>query len=53
MPMGLKNALSIVQKMMETIFFQKLKALDLQEFCSIYIDDLLIPTPFGKDLMSA
>ena len=49
MPMGLKNAPSMFQKMMETISFQKHKALALQEFCSIYIDDLLIATPLGKD----
>ena len=49
MPMGLKNAPSMFQKMMETILFQKHKALDLQEFCSIYIDDLLFATPLGKN----
>ena len=49
MLMGLKNAPSMFQKMMETILFQKHKALGLQEFCSIYIDDLLIATPLGKD----
>ena len=48
LPMGLKNAPSMFQKMMETISFQKHKSLDLQEFCSIYIDDLLIATPLGK-----
>ena len=35
--------------MMETILFQKHKALGLQEFCSIYIDDLLISAPLGKN----
>ena len=49
LPMGLKNAPSMFWKMMETIFFQKHKSLDLQEFCSIYIDDLLIATPLGKN----
>ena len=49
MPMGLKNASSMFQKMMETTLFQKHKALDLQEFCSISIDDLLIATPLGKN----
>ena len=49
LPMGLKNAQSLFQKMMETILFQKHKSLDLQEFCSIYIDDLLIATPLGKN----
>ena len=49
LPMGLKNAPSMFQKMMETILFQKHKCLDLQEFCSIYIDDLLIATPLGKN----
>ena len=49
MPMGLKNARSMFQKMMETVLFQKHKALGLQEFCSIYIDDLLIATPLGKN----
>ena len=51
--MGLKNVLSMFQKMMETILFQKHKSLDLQEFCSIYIDDPLIATPLKKTLMSA
>ena len=49
MPMGLKNVPSMFQKMMETVFFQKHKALGLQEFCSLYIDDLLIATPLGKN----
>ena len=49
LPMGLKNAPSMFQKMMETILFQKHKSLDLQELCSIYIDDLLIATPLGKN----
>ena len=49
LPMGLKNAPSMFQKMMETILFQKHKSLDLQEFCSIYIDDLLIATPLGNN----
>ena len=49
LPRGLKNAPSMFQKMMETIFFQKHKSLNLQEFCSIYIDDLLIATPLGKN----
>ena len=49
MPMGLKNAPSMFQKMMETILFQKHKALDLQEFCSIYIGDVLITTPLEKN----
>ena len=49
LPMGLEKAPSMFQKMMETIFFQKHKSLDLQEFCSIYIDDLLIATPLGKN----
>ena len=49
LPMGPKNAPSMFQKMMETILFQKHKFLDLQEFCSIYIDDLLIATPLGKN----
>ena len=35
--------------MMETILFHKHKSLHLQEFCSIYIDDLLIATPLGKN----
>ena len=48
-PMGLKNAPSMFQKMMEIVLFQKHKALGLQEFCSIYIDDLLIATPLGKN----
>ena len=48
MPMGLKNALSMFQKMMENVLFQKHKSLSLQEFCSIYIDDLLIATPLGE-----
>ena len=49
LPMCLKNAPSMFQKMMETIFFQKHKSLNLQEFCSIYIDDLLIATAFGEN----
>ena len=49
MPMGLKKAPSMFQNMMETMLFQKHKALGLQEFCSIYIDDLLIATPLGKN----
>ena len=49
MPMGLKNAPSMFQKMMETILFQKRMALGLQEFCSIYIDDLLIAAQLGKN----
>ena len=49
LPMGLKNAPSMFQNMMETILFQKHKSLNLQEFCSIYIDDLLIATPLGKN----
>ena len=49
LPMGLKNAPLMFQKMMETILFQKHKSLGLQEFCSIYIDDLLIATPLGKN----
>ena len=48
-PMGLKNALSVFQTMMENVLFQKHKALGLQEFCSIYIDDLLITTPVGQN----
>ena len=48
LPMGLKNAPSMFQKMMETILFHNHKSLDLQKFCSIYIDDLLIATPLGK-----
>ena len=34
--------------MMENMLFQKHESLGLQEFCSIYIDDLLIATPLGK-----
>ena len=49
MPMCLKNAPSMFQKMMENVLFQKHKALSLQEFCSIYIDDLLIATPLGEN----
>ena len=49
MPMGLKNAPSMFQKMMQTILFQKHMALGVQEFCSIYIDDLLNATPLGKN----
>ena len=49
LPMGLKNAPSMFQKMMETIIFQKHKSLDLHEFFSIYIDDLLIATPLRKN----
>ena len=33
MPMGLKNAPSMFQKMMESVLFQKHKSLGLQEFC--------------------
>ena len=47
MPMGLKNAPSMFQKMIENVLFQKDKSLYLQELCSIYIDDLLIATPLG------
>ena len=50
MLMGLKNAPSKFQKMMETIFFHKHMALGLQEFCSICIDDLPIATPLGENL---
>ena len=49
MPMGLKNAPSMFQKLMGTILFQKHKTLGLQEFCSIYIDHRLIVRPLGKD----
>ena len=49
MPMGVKNAPSMFQKMMENVLFQKHKALGLQEFCSIYIDNLLIATPSGEN----
>ena len=49
LPMGLKNAPSMFQKMMGTIFFHQHKSLNLQEFCRIYIDDLLIATPPGKN----
>ena len=48
MPMGLKNAPSMFEKMMETILFQKDMALGLQEFRSIYMDYLLIATPLKK-----
>ena len=37
------------QKMMETLFFRKHVALGLQEFCSIYIDNVLIATQLGKN----
>ena len=50
MPMGLKNAPSMFQKMMENVLFQKHESLGLQEFCSIYIDNLLIATPLGKNV---
>ena len=49
MPMGLKNAPSMFQKMMENVLFQKHKSPGSQEFCSIYIDDLLIATPLGEN----
>ena len=47
--MGLKNAPSMVQKMMENVLFQKHESLALQEFCSIYIDNLQIATPSGEN----
>ena len=50
MPMGLKNAPSMLQKMMETILFQKHKALGLQDYRSTYIYELLNTTPLGKDV---
>ena len=37
------------QTMMENVLFQKHKALGLQEFSSIYIDDLLITTLVGQN----
>ena len=49
-PMGLNNAPSMCQKMMETFLFQQHTGLGLQEFCSIYINDVLIATPLGKNL---
>ena len=49
MPMGLKNAPSMFQEMMENVLFHKHESLGLHAFCSIYIDDLLIATPFGKN----
>ena len=48
MPMGRKNAPSMFQKMMANVLFEK-QSLGLQEFCSIYIDDLLIATPLVKN----
>ena len=44
MLMGLKNAAQ-----MEKVLFQKHESLGLQEFRSIYIDDLLIATLLGKN----
>ena len=49
MPMGLKNAPSMFRKMMENVLFHKHESVGLQVFCSIYIDDLLIATPLGKN----
>ena len=47
MSRSLKNAPSMLQKMMENVLFQKHKSLDLQEFCSVYIEDFLIATLLG------
>ena len=49
MPLGLKNAPLKLQKIAESVLFQKSKSLGLQEFCGIYIDDLLTATPLGEN----
>ena len=49
MPLGLENAPSMIQEMMENVLFQKHESLGLQEFCSIYIDELLLATPLAKN----
>ena len=42
MPMGLKNAPSFFQRMMEEVLFSEQP--ELHEFVSVYIDDILIAT---------
>ena len=42
MPMGLKNAQSFFQRMMEEVLFSEHPV--LQEFVSVYIDDIIIAT---------
>ena len=42
MPMGLKNAPSFFQRMMEEVLFSEHP--ELQEFVSVYIDDIIIAT---------
>ena len=42
MPMGLKNAPSFFQRMMEEVFFSEHP--ELREFVSVYIDDIIIAT---------
>ena len=49
MPMGLKNAPSMFRKMMENLLSQKHESLGLQEFCSIYIDNLVVSMPLRKN----
>ena len=41
---------NVSKKPMENLLFQKHQSLDLQDFCSIYIDDLLIATPLQENL---
>ena len=43
-PIGLNNAQSMLQKGMQNVLVQTDEALDLKEFSSIYIADLLIAT---------
>ena len=42
MPMGLKNAPSLLQRMMEEVLFSEHP--ELREFVSVYIDDIIIAT---------
>ena len=42
MPMGLKNAPSLFQRMMEDVCFSEQS--ELREFVSVYIDDIIIAT---------
>ena len=42
MPMGLKNAPSLFQRMMEEVLFSEHP--ELPEFVSVYIDDIIIAT---------
>ena len=49
MPLGLKNAPLMFQKMIENVLFREHRGLGLQELCSTYNVDLLIATQLGEN----